>query len=422
MNEQTNSNITNLFGDDAIDIGGGDLSLNHDPFAEDAAPKVEATPAANIAQAETTSVVAEQPVVEEPTQEAPATPEPAIDNPMAQAMAAAETKGTGTAAQTLQARAPQFVYAGATEDIADASITFEELRIAKATDFPELEDGKRVSWTVEYGKITKAVSDPNGTSIAKMKEQIEQSKEFADSLKKIKLVADREAVTCKVKPQIKAQSKGECAYKGIFTTLDDAVSSGKIISIIPARDGLVYERRTNEIGTFITPTRNVPELSEVTAGFTPALPRISINILRKTVAFFRYFMQNGKELEALVHIIWDKKLREYKIVVPKQSVSKISVSATLEQEYNPERYIHVMDIHSHNSMAAKFSSIDNADEKATRIYAVIGRLDRFLPEISVRISNGGKYHNIHPSEIFEEIDGSIPEAWTHCVQTKREGC
>ena len=53
---------------------------------------------------------------------------------------------------------PVFVYAGATENIEDTSMTFDELRIEKARDFPELDDGKRVSWTVEYGKITKEKS------------------------------------------------------------------------------------------------------------------------------------------------------------------------------------------------------------------------------------------------------------------------
>jgi hypothetical protein len=34
-------------------------------------------------------------------------------------------------------------------------MTFEEQLIEKSTDFPELEDGKKVSWTVTYCTITK---------------------------------------------------------------------------------------------------------------------------------------------------------------------------------------------------------------------------------------------------------------------------
>jgi hypothetical protein len=89
----------------------------------------------------------------------------------------------------------------------------------------------------------------------------------------------------------------------------------------------------------------------------------------------------------------------------------MSVDAQLEQEYDPNHYIHVMDIHSHNSMPAKFSSVDNEDEKATRLYAVIGKLDRFLPDISVRISNGGKYLPISPETVFEGFDAEYPDLW-----------
>ena len=48
-------------------------------------------------------------------------------------------------------------------------MTFDELRIAKSEDFPELAEGKKVSWTVEYGKTVKPITDPKGTTIASVK-------------------------------------------------------------------------------------------------------------------------------------------------------------------------------------------------------------------------------------------------------------
>ena len=48
-----------------------------------------------------------------------------------------------------------FKYGSAKDPITDASMTFEELRIQKADDFPELEEGKKVSWTVKYGDVNK---------------------------------------------------------------------------------------------------------------------------------------------------------------------------------------------------------------------------------------------------------------------------
>ena len=79
---------------------------------------------------------------------------------------------------------PVFQYGGAREQITDASMTFEALRIQKADDFPELEDASAVTWQVRYGDITKTVPAPKTDTIAAMKAEIEKSKAFLDSLKK----------------------------------------------------------------------------------------------------------------------------------------------------------------------------------------------------------------------------------------------
>ena len=55
---------------------------------------------------------------------------------------------------------PVFQYGGAREQITDASMTFEALRIQKADGFPELEDASAVTWQVRYGDVTKTVPAP----------------------------------------------------------------------------------------------------------------------------------------------------------------------------------------------------------------------------------------------------------------------
>ena len=79
---------------------------------------------------------------------------------------------------------PVFQYGGAREQITDADMTFESLRIQKADDFPELEDASAVTWQVRYGDVTKTVPTPKTDTIAAMKAEIEKSKAFLDSLKK----------------------------------------------------------------------------------------------------------------------------------------------------------------------------------------------------------------------------------------------
>jgi hypothetical protein len=83
----------------------------------------------------------------------------------------------------------------------------------------------------------------------------------------------------------------------------------------------------------------------------------------------------------------------YKIVAPMQSVGKahISVVTLPDEALEEDRYVYVADIHSHNSMPAVFSKMDDDDERATRVYVVVGLLDQNKPAISARVSVGGRY-------------------------------
>lgn len=308
------------------------------------------------------------------------------------------------------------------EQEADASMTFEELRIAKSDDFPELAEGKRVSWSVEYGKVTKQIADPKGKTIQSVKEEIERSKEFLEGLKKAK---DKNP-DCLVKPRVTAQSKGIAAYKGVFSSVEDAQASNKTICLIPSADGKVYEMRKTDMGDFIAPKDNIVDFQAVRAGFTPALPLVPHSLLRQIISFFRCFMEEKQEFEALAHILWDKELEEFTVYIPPQQVSKARVEASLPQGSFPEdRFIHYADIHSHNSMEAKFSTIDNADERATRIYAVVGRLDKFFPDLTVRMSCGGNFLELDPSLIFEDMRTEFPQEWrknVHRVERDHKCC
>jgi hypothetical protein len=333
-------------------------------------------------------------------------PEPEGANPLIAAMEQQEQT-------SVFAKPPVFEHGSVTEDIADVTQTFDELRIAKAEDFPELEDAKRVTWHVTYGKITKTVTpmDAKKQKIGELKTSIETSKEFISALKTSKDKSPR----CVVKPRVTAQSKGDAlalpSYKGFFTDIADAYASGKPISIVPGNDGHLYEMRRSELGTFTTRTANCKELCEIRAGFIPALPLIPRGITLSVIGFFRSLITANWGCEALVNIMWDRILREFTVYVPNQTVTHTRTTADTTDIPDPARYLHYADIHSHNTMPAKFSKIDDEDEKATRVYAVFGQLDSFIPDISVRISNGGKYFEIEPSVVFAPMSSRYPEEW-----------
>lgn len=336
-----------------------------------------------------------------------------VKNPLQAALEQQAAQTQQAVAQSLFEKAPVFAYGSAKDPITDSAMTFEELRIAKADDFPELAEGKRVSWSVEYGKVTKQITDPKGKTIQSVKEEIERSKEFLEGLKKAK---DKNP-DCLVKPRVTAQSKGIAAYKGVFSSVEDARESEKTICLIPAADGKVYEMRKTDMGEFIAPKNNIVEFQAVRAGFIPALPLIPQTLLQQIISFFRCYMEEEQEFEALAHILWDKEQEEFAVYIPPQQVSKARVEARLPLDrFSEERYLHYADIHSHNSMEAKFSSTDNLDEQATRIYAVVGRLDKFFPDLTVRMSCGGAFQELDPSLVFESTGEVFPQEWRNNVK------
>lgn len=326
--------------------------------------------------AETTSnakqeVMSETPQAEEPTPQAP------VQMPQAQPQATATPKAqeepapqyTQTTSQVidlfgavaedgadallakLAGKPPVFEYGSIKDEISDPTFTFEQLRVKMSADCPELESRAHVSWTVSYAGITERVSDA-GNSIFEVKAKIEKGKKFKEAVKKLK-PQDKEPV-CAVKPTVTAQKKGVLPfppYKGMFVSTEQAAQSDKAIAYIPARNGRVYEMRRNEIGTFIAPSQHIAELEEIRAGFQMTLPRLPSPLLSQIIAFFRRVcVEYGRDLEALVNVLWDRQENEYVLHVPPQKIDAMSVKTDLSQQPDPARFLHVMDVHSHNTM------------------------------------------------------------------------
>ena len=332
----------------------------------------------------------------------------------AAAVAKAEEKQAETTKNSLTDKLPLFVHGSAKEEIVDTSKTFEQLRLEKAEDFPELDEGDNVTWKVTYGTITKTVTNKKDT-IASFKKKVEDSKEFLNALKKAKGTE----IECKVSPTVTAKKKGiMSAYKGLYASVDEAMESGKVISFVPSEDGKVFEVRNSKMGTFIAPTEKATSFKKVRAGFIPALPKIPYNTLSEIIAFFKSYVDKNGAVEALAYIYWSFADSRYYVYVPKQIVGKSRVDSTLP-DMDEEKFPLVMEIHSHNTMPGFFSPTDDSDEKATRLYTVVGRMDKVFPEIKTRMSCGGKFVEIEPEEVFEGYSGTFPEKWRESVEIRK---
>ncbi len=365
-------------------------------------------------------MVQPQPVVQQPIMQ-PAAPDPApVQQPMLDkfdmVMQNLEVQGEKRMLEALAAKPAIFSYAKVKENIEDRDSTFEDLRQRYEADFPELSDSKTISWTVNYGKITKSVSNPGSDKVYDIKAEIENSKAFKEALKKAKTDAEKNP-ECIVKLFKKAQTKGEAlsGIKELCLTKAEAAQTNKPIVLLPSKDGRVYEQRRNEIGCFTAPAENVREFEDIQAEFKMALPKIPAHIFSKVMGFFKS-ISDELHYEVLVHILYDTEEKEYIIKVPKQRISEASVNSETDEPY-PDRYIHVMDFHSHNTMPAVFSGTDNADEKETRLYAVAGRFNRTFPEITVRAGCAGKFIPLNPEDVFEgDFFGSYPEEWKENIR------
>lgn len=224
------------------------------PPAATVPPAAAAQPATPAAPAETpagTAAPAAPPAPAQPAAAAAAPPaQPAdatVDNPIA---AAFEKKTVENAQKGLLEKAPVFCHKGVKEPIDDPSMTFEELRIRKSEDFADLEEGKYVSWSVDYCGIRKDIKDPKGTTIISVKETIERSREFLDALKKAK---DKNP-DCLIKPKVVMKTKGVASsYKGRFGSVEEARESDKVICLIPSQDGRIYEMRKTEQANLLPP-------------------------------------------------------------------------------------------------------------------------------------------------------------------------
>jgi len=424
------SDEENPFADFSVPVGvepAAEVTTTAEEFSPQAAPPAPQEPPQEPPQINDAPVPASNPKAVSKPKAQPKTPpiskesDEEIENPLMAAMQLQEEKNERKAAEPVFAQLPVFSYNGNTEPIENTEQTFDELRLAKVDDFPEMEEFQSVSWKVTYGKITKNIDLPKKKKIGEVKREIETSKEFMAELKKSK---DKNP-KCTVIPIIKMQKKGECSYKGLFLHLTDARASNKTICFIPAEDGRVYERRITGAGEFITPAENVTLLDHIRAGFSPALPRIPYALMEQARGLFRSLMDagyKGSPVEALVHIYWDKAREEFFIHVPNQTVGKESVEAVLGEDdlLDEERYLHYADLHSHNDMPAKFSKTDDRDERANRIYMVMGRLDRYYPELSVRICNGGRFCHIPAEQVIEPMpDAGFPVEWLDRIQVDR---
>lgn len=201
------------------------------------------------------------------------------------------------------------------------------------------------------------------------------------------------------------------------------VANPSPFNIIAGRDGKLYEVRDHMLGRLVTHKTHVRELEEVKPGFAFRMPKIPGDLLATALSFFRAYCSEWEQNEVMVQIYFDKLTKQYFLECPYQIVSKarIKVQDFSERLLHNQRYVQIMHIHSHNSMDAFFSTIDNDNEKAFMLYGVVGRLNFHEPDMLLRVGCNGEFIELPLGYIFENpiltpTSISYPREWDDRVQ------
>lgn len=123
--------------------------------------------------------------------------------------------------------------------------------------------------------------------------------------------------------------------------------------------------------------------------------KIPGKLLDEIIAFFR----KDPEKEAAAQIFYDAERKEYRVHYPPQKAGSCSVVFRRDPELENNSVL-MMDVHSHGQMEAFFSAVDDHDEKGTRLFLVIGRLDRDV-QCRLRAGIAGSYREVPVADVFE---------------------
>jgi proteasome lid subunit RPN8/RPN11 len=190
---------------------------------------------------------------------------------------------------------------------------------------------------------------------------------------------------------------------------------------IAGKDGHIYLVKDSQLGRVVLKASNVPKLDAIQEGFEFSLPKIPSEMLRTALSFFRSYWNEEDKNEVMLRIVFDTVDKRYLFDCPEQYVQWDRVHApNVGVDYPEPRYLDVLHIHSHHTMPAEFSDLDNLNERKYRLYVVVGQMQNPVPDVTVRVGHGGAYVYLPVDYIFDSSELSYrrddyPKEWENRV-------
>lgn len=181
---------------------------------------------------------------------------------------------------------------------------------------------------------------------------------------------------------------------------------------VPAFQGPLYEYLLGGNGVFLRGQREgldaclplawaeVRGLAPITPGVRLAYPPVPAGAVAKMLELARGAQgPDGASIEILFHLEWQSAVERWHLIQPLQAGGRTHV-LPLDTGSGSSYARAIIEVHSHHTMAAFWSSTDDRDEQGFRLYAVLGDIFR-RPTLRVRVGLYGYFLELPPTQVFD---------------------
>jgi len=174
------------------------------------------------------------------------------------------------------------------------------------------------------------------------------------------------------------------------------------IFYILGKDGLYLRKKLGRIDAII-PVDKISILGDVKPAAKYDLPKIPKQMFAKIIAFFKKIYEDHHS-EAIVLLHFNEETEKFKLQIPHQKVTAGGINYLRTVTY--PGYTKVCTIHSHSSMSAFHSGVDDKDEEDTDgLHITVGHLDweNWSFDLSVSVVFNGKRFMAEADDYIEGL-------------------
>ena len=175
---------------------------------------------------------------------------------------------------------------------------------------------------------------------------------------------------------------------------------------------LVYNEKKNIISAFLSAKKkgmiDCKETSAPAEVSVSSKRKIPFQVLADFIVVAKDFSERyGTEVHADVY--FDLDTQRFFLDFPKQIVNPVLCSIDEDiawlnaEKFAERRILKIMEVHSHHVMPARPSHTDDENERSPILYAIVGRLDKFFPDVYIRTfdKESQTHRNLVANQVFD---------------------